>query len=92
MSGSIRQGGASCLSAAAIRPPTHATMTGNASTCGRARICGVVSATAMATKTSAALSLKLRHRNLANSANAAALAAAANTTGPLHPNHAWTFA
>jgi len=88
INGSIRNGGASWLSAAAIMPPIHATMSGNASTCGRARICGAVSASAAATKTSAAVSLKVRLKYLASSANVAALAAAASTTGPFHPNHA----
>jgi len=83
--GSRRNEGAPRRSAAAINSPTHITMIGNASTCGRARRCGTVSASAAAMKTSVVLSLKCRLRNFANNANVAAVAVAASTTGPLQP-------
>jgi hypothetical protein len=60
-------------------------MIGIASTCGRAKRCGMVSASAAAMKTSAVLWLKCRLRNFANNANVAAIALAASTTGPLQP-------
>ena len=44
----------------AINPPTQATITGSASTCGRANRCGTVSASAAATNTSVVLSRRCR--------------------------------
>jgi len=67
-------------------------MIGIASTCGRAKRCGTVSASAAAMKTSAVLWLKCRLRNFANNANVAAMALAASTTGPLQPAIAYAFA
>ena len=85
ISGSNQNDGARRRAAAAINPPTHSTITGIASTCGRASRCGTVSASAPATNTRVVLSLSRRFRNLASSANVAAMALAASTTGPVQP-------
>jgi hypothetical protein len=92
ISGSIQNEGALRSSIAATRPPTQATMTGNASTCGRANKCPATNATAVAMNASDAPSVRCRLRKRTNRANVSAIEVAASTTRPVHPAIEWETA
>src|SRR6185312_4659262 len=85
ISGSNQGDGDSPRSAAAIKPPAHATSTGSASTCGRANRCAAVNTSAPATIITVDAGVSRALRNLVRSAKATATAPAASTTGPVHP-------